>query len=163
MNATFGISKYVVHGKSKNYMATVNAYLTFEGNCEAAFTFYRSAFGVEFRDFNRFGEMPPQEGMPALSEEMKNRIMLVSLPISTETIFMGSDTVPGMGANISIGTNFSISIGVNSKEEADTLCTALSADGKVTMPLKVTFWDAYFGMWTDKFGINWMVNYDMPK
>jgi len=144
-------------------MATVNAYLTFEGNCEAAFNFYRSAFGGEFRDLNRFGEMPPQEGMPAPSEEMKNRIMHVSLPISSETILMGSDTMPGMGPDMTAGNNFSISIGVSSKEEADKLCDALSADGKVTMPLEVTFWGAYFGMWTDKFGINWMVNYDLPK
>ncbi len=144
-------------------MATVNAYLTFEGNCEAAFNFYRSAFGGEFRDLNRFSEMPPQEGMPATSEEMKNRIMHVSLPISAETILMGSDTMPGMGPDMTAGNNFSISIGVSSKEEADKLCDALSADGKVTMPLEVTFWGAYFGMWTDKFGINWMVNYDLPK
>jgi len=144
-------------------MATVNAYLTFEGNCEAAFDFYKSAFGGEFRDLNRFGEMPPQKGIPAPSGEMKNRIMHVSLPISEETILMGSDTMPGMGPDLTVGTNFSISIGVNSKEEADKLCEALSAGGKVTMPLEVTFWGAYFGMWTDKFGINWMVNYDLPK
>ena len=91
------------------------------GNCEAAFNFYKSAFGRAFKDLNRFGEMPPQEGMPPLSEEMKNRIMHVSLPISTETILMGSDTIPGMGPDITAGNNFSISIGVNSKEEADKL------------------------------------------
>ncbi|MCG2459168.1 VOC family protein [Flavobacteriaceae bacterium F89] len=144
-------------------MATVNVYLTFEGDCEAAFNFYRSAFGGGFKDFNRFGEMPPQEGMPTPSEEIKNRIMHVSLPISAETILMGSDTMPGMSPNITVGNNFSISLGVNSKEEADKLCDSLSAGGKVTMPLEVTFWGAYFGMWTDKFGINWMVNYDLPK
>lgn len=144
-------------------MATVNAYLTFEGNCEAAFNFYRSAFGGEFKDFNRFGEMPPQEGMPASTGEMDNRIMHVSLPISAETLLMGSDTMPGMAPDLTVGNNFSISIGVNSKEEADKLCEALSTGGKVNMPLEVTFWGAYFGMWTDKFGINWMVNYDLPK
>ena len=144
-------------------MATVNTYLTFEGNCEEAFNFYKAAFGGDFKDINRFGEIPPREGMPPLPEEMKNRIMHVSLPISAETILMGSDTMPGMGPDISVGNNFSISIGVNSKEEADTLCAALSNGGKVTMPLEVTFWNAYFGMWTDKFGINWMVNYDLPK
>ncbi len=144
-------------------MATVNAYLNFDGNCEAAFNFYKSAFGGEFRDLNRFGEMPPQEGMPPLADDMKNRIMHVSLPVSKETILMGSDTMPGMSPDMKIGDNFSISIGVNSKEEADKLCAALSAGGKITMPLEVTFWGAYFGMWTDKFGINWMVNYDLPK
>lgn len=144
-------------------MATVNAYLTFEGNCEAAFNFYKSAFGGEFSGINRFGEMPPQEGMPPIADEMKNRIMHVSLPVSKETILMGSDTIPGMSPNLTAGNNFSISLGVNSKEEADKLFAALSAGGKVTMPLEVTFWGAYFGMWTDQFGINWMVNYDLPK
>ncbi len=144
-------------------MATVNTYLTFEGNCEAVFNFYKSAFGKEFKDFNRFGEMPPQEGMPPLADEMKNRIMHVSLPISAETTLMGSDTLPGMGPKITAGNNFSISLGVNSKVEADKLCAALSAGGKITMPLAETFWGAYFGMWTDQFGINWMVNFDLPK
>lgn len=144
-------------------MATVNAYLTFEGNCEAAFNFYKSAFGGTFQNLNRFGEMPPQEGMPPLDDEMKNRIMHVSLPISAETILMGSDSMPGMSSKIIAGNNFSISLGVDSKEEADKLCAALSEGGKITMPLEVTFWGAYFGMWTDQFGINWMVNYDLPK
>ena len=89
--------------------------------------------------------------------------MHVSLPISSETVLMGSDTMPGMSPKLAVGNNYSISIGVVSKGEADKLCDALSAGGKVTMPLEVTFWGAYFGMWTDKFGINWMVNYDMPK
>ena len=144
-------------------MATVNAYLTFDGNCEAAFNFYKSAFGGEFRDLSRFGDMPPQEGMPPLPNEMKSRLMHVALPISTETILMGSDNMPGMSPDITMGNNFSVSIGVDSKEEADRLFAALSKDGKVTMPMEVTFWGAYFGMWTDKFGINWMVNYDEPK
>ena len=144
-------------------MAILNTYLVFEGNCEAAFNFYRSSFGGELIDLIRFGEMPPQEEMPPLPDEMKNRIMHVGLPISAETILMGSDTMPGMGPNTKIGNNFSISIGVSSKEEADRLMAALSEGGKVTMPLEVTFWSAYFGMWTDKFGINWMVDYDEPK
>lgn len=144
-------------------MPTVNAYLTFEGNCEAAFNFYKSAFGGEFSGLNRFGEMPQQKGMPPLTEEMKNRIMHVSLPISAETILMGSDTMSGMSPKMTVGNNFSISLGVNSREEADKLFAALSAGGKITMPLEVTFWGAYFGMWTDQFGVNWMVNYDLPK
>ncbi|MEO5910513.1 MAG: VOC family protein [Pelobium sp.] len=144
-------------------MATVNAYLIFDGNCETVFNFYKSALGGEFSIINRFGEMPPQEGMRRLSEDMKNRIMHVSLPISAETILMGSDNMPGMSPEITVGNNFSISLVVNSKEEADKLFMALSAGGKVTMPLEVTFWGAYFGMWTDQFGINWMVNYDLPK
>ncbi|WP_017258780.1 VOC family protein [Pedobacter arcticus] len=144
-------------------MATVNTYLTFDGNCEQAFEFYKSAFGGEFKDLTRFGEMPPQEGIPPLSEELKQRLMHVNLPISTETTLMGSDILPNMGTSFKVGDNFSVSIGVNSKEEADKLFAALSAGGKVTMPLETTFWGAYFGMWEDRFGVNWMINYDLPK
>lgn len=111
--------------------------------------------------WNRFGDMPPQEGMPPMAEEHKNRIMHVSLPVSKETVLMGSDTMPGMHV-LTQGNNFSISLGAGSKEEAKKLFDGLSAGGTVTMDLQDTFWGAYFGMWTDKFGINWMVNYDDP-
>ncbi|MET4080903.1 PhnB protein [Pedobacter sp. UYP30] len=139
-------------------MATVNTYLTFNGNCELAFKFYQSAFGGELKDFNRFGDMPQQEG----AAEDKNKIMHVNLPISAETTLYGSDSIDGFSPPLVIGNNFSISIAASSKEEADDLCTKLSAEGTVTMPLADTFWGAYVGMWTDQFGINWMVNYDKP-
>ena len=142
-------------------MTTVNTYLTFDGNCEEAFLFYQAVFGGEFVDKSKFGEMPPQEGMPSLSEADKNRILHITLPISDETILMGSDTMPGIH-NLNIGNNFSLSLNVDSKEEASQLFSKLSVGGVVTMPLEDTFWGAYFGMWTDKFGINWMVNYDDP-
>ena len=142
-------------------MATVNPYLMFDGNCKEAFDFYKSAFGKEFADINFFGDMPPQEGMPPISDEVKNRIMHMSLPISAETVLMGSDTMPGIHDH-QVGNNISLSINTDSREEADLIFTGLSAGGKVSMPLADTFWGAYFGMWTDKFGINWMVNYDDP-
>lgn len=142
-------------------MAIVNVYLTFDGECEEAFLFYQSVFGNEIPCWVKFSDMPPQEGMPPLSEEAKNRIMHVSLPISAETILMGSDSMPGVHTIVK-GNNFSISINANSKEEADQLFKKLSEGGTVTMPLQDTFWGAYFGMWTDKFGVQWMVNYDEP-
>lgn len=142
-------------------MTTVNTYLTFDGNCEEAFLFYQSVFGGEFPYIGKFGEMPPQEGMPPLSEEDKNRILHISLPISSETMIMGSDIMSGM-QKLNVGNNFSLSLDVDSKEEANKLFGKLSVGGTVTMPLEDTFWGAYFGMWTDKFGINWMVNYDDP-
>lgn len=142
-------------------MAEISPYLTFDGDCEEAFKFYHSVFGGEFPYMGRFGEMPPQEGMPPLSEDVKNRILHVSLPISKETVLMGSDSIPGMH-NIVKGNNFSISLNVHSREEAEKFFNGLSEGGTVTMPLEDTFWGAYFGMWTDKFGINWMVNYDDP-
>ncbi|QBO59080.1 VOC family protein [Chryseobacterium gotjawalense] len=143
-------------------MATINAYLTFDGTCEEAFNFYKSVFGGDFPMVGRFGDMPPQEGMPAMSDDVKNRIMHMTLPISAETILMGSDTMPGIHDH-KIGNNISLSINTDSKEEADRIFNGLSEGGVVTMPLADTFWGAYFGMWTDKFGINWMVNYDDPS
>jgi len=142
-------------------MATINSYLTFDGNCEEAFNFYKSVFGGEFPMVGRFGDMPPAEGMPPLPEDAKNRIMHITLPISEETILMGSDTMPGVHEH-KIGNNISLSINTNSREEAERVFHGLSEGGNVTMPLSDTFWGAYFGMWTDKFGINWMVNYDDP-
>lgn len=142
-------------------MATINPYITFDGQCEEAFRFYESAFGTTILQWNKFGDMPPSEGMPAVDDSYKNRIMHVSLPISKETILMGSDSLPGMGEN-KIGNNFSVSINTESKAEAEQLFSKLTVGGTITMQLQDTFWGAYFGMWTDKFGINWMVNYDDP-
>lgn len=142
-------------------MALVNVYLTFNGNCKEAFDFYKSVFGGEYQYIGTFGEMPPMEGSE-VSEGDKDKIMHVSLPISKETILMGSDAGGGWTDNYKAGNNFSISVNAGSTEEADKLFAGLSAGGQVTMPMADTFWGAYFGMFTDKFGINWMVNYDDP-
>jgi len=142
-------------------MATVNIYLTFNGDCKPAFEFYKSVFGGEFPYMGTFGEMPPQDGKEIPGED-KDKVMHVTLPISQETLLMGSDNVAEMSSNLKVGNNFSVSINADSKEEADKLFNGLSEGGQVTMPLEDTFWGAYFGMFTDKFGINWMVNYDDP-
>lgn len=142
-------------------MATVNVYLTFDGNCKEAFDFYKSAFGKEYQYIGTFGEMPPAEGQEA-KEDDKDKIMHVTLPISQETTLMGSDAGGEWGSQLKTGNNFSVSINAESKDEADRLFNGLSAGGQVTMPMADTFWGAYFGMFTDKFGINWMVNYDDP-
>lgn len=143
-------------------MATVNVYLTFNGNCEEAFNFYKSVFGGDFPYIGKFGDMPPNEECETLSDAEKNKIMHVSLPISKETMLMGSDSAGEGAPSFVQGNNFSLSLNTDSREEADRLCAALSEGGQITMPLSDTFWGAYFGMWTDKFGINWMVNYDDP-
>ena len=139
-------------------MATTNTYLNFNGNCEEAFTFYKSVFGGEFNYLGRFNEMPPQ-AENQMSEVHGKLIMHVSLPIGT-SILMGSDT-GGEWANSYVqGNNFSVSITADSKEEADRLFAGLSDGGKVTMPLNETFWGDYFGMLIDKFGIGWMMSFN---
>jgi PhnB protein len=139
-------------------MTTVNPYLMFNGNCEEAFLFYKSVFGGEFPYIGKFKEAPAEEGGEELSEEDANRIMHVSLPIGN-TILMGSDSHPKYG-DVVFGSNFQISINVESTEEADRIFNELSAEGKIFMPMDKTFWGSYFGMFQDKFGISWMVNFD---
>jgi PhnB protein len=139
-------------------MARINPYLTFNGNCEEAFTFYKSIFGGEWM-MMKFKDAPPMPGMP---ESANNLVMHVSLPISKETSLMGSDANPTMG-KVNIGQHMSLSIVVDSKEEATRVFKALSSGGKITMPIADMFWGAYFGMLEDKYGFTWMVNYDYPK
>jgi len=138
-------------------MATVNIYLTFNGRCKAAFDFYKSVFGGDYPYVGTYGDMPPQEGMAPIPEDMKDRIMHISLPISKETVLMGSDNGGDWAPEITVGNNFSISVLAESTAETDRIFHALAAGGNVTMPLANTFWGAYFGMLTDKFGINWMI------
>jgi PhnB protein len=140
-------------------MATINAYLTFNGTCEEAFLFYQSVFGGEFPYLGRYKDMPKtDEGY--YPPEDSEKIMHISLPISKETILMGSDSSQAFGQATIIGNNISLSINTDSEEEATRLFNELSTGGNITMPLNKTFWGAFFGMFTDKFGIHWMVNYD---
>ena len=140
-------------------MTTVNPYLIFNGQCEEAFLFYKSVFGGEFAHFGKFKDMPADDNAPKMTAEDSNRIMHVSLPISKETVLMASDTTSGYG-DVTFGNNFSVSINTDSATEADKLFAGLSAGGNIIMPMEKTFWGAYFGMFTDKFGINWMINFD---
>ena len=142
-------------------MTTINTYLAFDGNCEAAFNFYKEVLGCEFTTISKFKEMPEDPRYP-VAEADKNRLMHVSLPISEESVLMGSDTGGEWSAKFNLGNNFSISINADSKTEADRLFNELSQGGKITMPMEKTFWDSYFGMFTDKFGIQWMVSFADP-
>lgn len=140
-------------------MTTINPYLNFNGDCEEAMEFYRSVFGGKFATFSRFGDMG--SGMPLAPGEEK-RILHASLPIGDHFVIMASDCPTSYG-EVNVGNNVSISIGADSEEEATRIFNGLSYGGSVTMPLQKTFWGAFFGMWTDKFRINWMVNYDYPQ
>ncbi|MEO0998460.1 MAG: VOC family protein [Pseudomonadota bacterium] len=137
-------------------MTNLNPYLTFDGNCRESFEFYRSVFGGEFTDFNTFGDGPPEM---EVKEGDRDKVMHVSLPVGS-TVLMGSDSAEGYGLPPTVGTNFSISIAGDDTAEADRLFAALSDSGSVGMPMQDTFWNAYFGMCRDRFGINWMINVD---
>lgn len=139
-------------------MTTASIYLIFNGNCREAFEFYRSVFGGEFESVSTFGEMPPFEGAPSLPNDAKDLIMHMALPIGESSLLMGSDDGGSMGPEVTAGNNFSIMINTESVEETDRIFGALSEGGNITMPLANTFWDSYFGMLTDRFGISWMVS-----
>jgi PhnB protein len=143
-------------------MTTINPYLTFSGNCEEAFNFYKSVFGGEFPYVGKFKDMPENPECK-VAEADKEKIMHISLPISKETVLMGSDSSEAFGQATVQGNNFSISINTETVEEATRLFKGLSAGGKVTMPLDKTFWGAYFGMFIDKFGMQWMVNCNLEE
>lgn len=140
-------------------MAKVNTYLNFSDNTEEVFNFYKSVFGGEFiGEISRFGDMPPQEGMPPMSEKTKQLVMHISLPILGGHVLMGSDCPQEMGLEVSMGNNMHISLGPDTREETKRLFDALSEGGKITMDLDDMFWGAYYGSCTDKFGVQWMLN-----
>ena len=133
----------------------LNAYLHFDDNCRQAFEFYRSVFGGEFDTVLTFADGPPD--MPDLPDHEKQRIMHVSLPVRNG-VLMGSDSCSAFGGPPSVGNNFSISITADDRAETDRVFAALSNGGKVEMEPQDMFWGSYFGMCTDRFGVNWMVN-----
>lgn len=142
-------------------MKHLNVYVHFKDNCEEAFRFYQSVFGGEFESLMRYGEMPPEEGMPPIPEADKNLLMHITLPIGKTTKLMGSDMAGPWAEGLSSGNNFAISLNMESRTEADKVFAGLAADGKVTMEMQDTFWDSYFGSLEDKFGINWMISFDL--
>lgn len=142
-------------------MATINPYLNFAGNTEDAFTFYKSVFGGEFLTVQRFKDTPEADRVP---DHEKNMIMHIALPIGKGNILMGTDALESMGHKITRGNNYHISVSADSKEEAARHFKGLAEGGTIVIPFEKAFWGAYFGMLTDKFGTQWMVNFDeSPK
>ncbi len=139
-------------------MTTINSYLSFNGNCEEAFTFYKSVFGGEFAYLGRYKDMPAAD--KPIPDSEKEKIMHVSLPISKETMLFGADSSEMFGQKTKFGDNISLSVNTESETEAKRIFDALSVGGHIVMPLEKTFWGALFGMFADKFGVCWMVNYD---
>ena len=141
-------------------MARVSTYVNFPGSTEEAFNFYKSVFKAEFvNGIQRFGDMPADPNQAPMSESVKKMVLHVELPILGGHILMGTDAPKEMGFNVVQGNNMYINLESDSKEEATRLFNELSAGGKIEMPIQDMFWGAYFGSLTDKFGINWMVNY----
>jgi PhnB protein len=141
-------------------MARVSTYLNFPSNTEAAFNFYKSVFGGEFNGpVHRFADIPAQPGQPPLAEADKNLVMHVELPVfGGAHVLMGTDAPESMGFKVAAGNNVSINLEPDTRADADRLFKGLSAGGQVEMPMQDMFWGAYFGSFTDRFGVKWMVN-----
>lgn len=136
-------------------MALINPHINFNGNAEEAFMFYKSVFGGEFAKVMRFKDLSSPEN--PFSESEANKIMHIALPIGNN-ILMANDVPESMGP---INENRSkISISTESKEEDDKLFSGLSAGGQIEMSISDSPWGSYFGMFRDKYGIEWMVDFD---
>ena len=142
-------------------MTTINPWINFNGNAEEAFTFYKSVFGGEFAKVIRFQDLASPEF--AVAEKEKNKIMLITLPIGKSNMLMAND-VPEIMGQVNENENRSkISVSMESKEEADKLFNGLSAGGKVEVPMDDSPWESYFGMFRDKYGIEWIIEFSPSK
>ncbi len=140
-------------------MAQINPHINFNGNAEEAFTFYKSVFGGEFAKIIRFKELSGTE-FP-VSEKEADKIMHIALPIGT-SILMGNDVPEILGRTNENENRSKIAISAESKDEAARLFNGLSAGGQIEMPMEESPWGSFFGMFRDKYGIEWMVDFD-PK
>ena len=138
----------------------VCTYVNFPGNTEEAFLFYQTVFGTEFvaPGIQRFGDIPADPNQPPMAAVLKTMILHVELPLLDNHILMGTDAPKEMGFTVTRGNNMHISLEPETREEATRIFTQLSEGGEISMPLQDMFWGAYFGSFTDKFGINWRVN-----
>ncbi len=140
-------------------MAQINPYIHFNGNAEEAFTFYQSVFGGEFSMIVRFKDMATAEY--PVSESEADKIMHIALPIGEHSVLMGSDTPEFMGKHNENENRSKISISAESKEEANHLFNGLSAGGQIEVPIAESPWGSYFGMFRDKFGFEWIVDFNL--
>lgn len=141
----------------------VATYINCPGNTEEAFRFYQSVFRTEFKGgIQRFGDIPPSPDQPPVSEQLKNMVLHIELPLPGGHILMGTDAPKEMGFTMIQGNNMHINLEPESREETERVFRELSEGGNISMPLRDMFWGAYYGSFTDRFGINWMLNFQ-PK
>ena len=139
-------------------MAFINPHINFNGNAEEAFTFYKSVFGGSFSKIMRFKDIA-SEDFP-VSEKEENKIMHIALPIGKSNMLMGNDVPEILGKTNENENRSKIVITAESKQEADKLFHGLSVDGQIEAPIGDSPWGSYFGCFRDKYGIEWIVEYD---
>ncbi|RZJ69157.1 VOC family protein [Flavobacterium sp.] len=142
-------------------MAIINPHINFNGNAEEAFNFYKAAFGGEFSKIIRFKDIASADFQ--VDEKEENKIMHIALPIGKTNVLMANDVPEFMGKVDENENRSKISVSAESREEADNLYNALSQGGQVEMPIADSPWGSYFGMFRDKYGIEWMVEFDSSQ
>lgn len=141
-------------------MARVNTYLNFMGKTEEAFNFYKKVFGTEFISLTRMKDMPRPEGAPSLSPADGDLIMNIQLPITNGHILMATDMIEAMGHNLKVGNNVTISLDLDSQEEAERIYSQLLINSPESSgPLAQMPWGALWGSCEDQFGTRWMISY----
>ena len=141
-------------------MARVNTYLNFMGKTEEAFNFYKNIFGTEFISLTRMKDMPRPEGAPTLSAEESNLIMNVQLPITNGHVLMATDMIASLGHKVQVGNNVTISLDLDSKEDAERIYSALLTNSPENSgPLAAMPWGALWGSCQDQYGIRWMISF----
>ena len=140
-------------------MARVNTYLNFQGNTEEAFNFYKDVFGTEFISVTRMKDMPRPAGAPALLEADAEKIMNIQLPITNGHVLMATDALESLGHKVNAGNNVTISLDLDSAEEAQRIYSKLMINSPENSgPLAPMPWGAMWGSCQDQFGIRWMVS-----
>jgi PhnB protein len=142
-------------------MTTINPWINFNGNAEEAFTFYKSVFGGEFTKIIRFKDLASTEFPVAEKEE--NKIMYIALPIDKGNVLIANDVPEFMGQVNENENRSKISVNTDSKEEAERLFSGLSVGGKIEGPMGNSPWGTYAGMFRDKYGIEWIIEFSSSK
>lgn len=132
------------------------AYITFNGNTEEALNFYKTALDGTITSIQRLGDSPNGAQLP---DAEKKKIMHIALEAPNGVKLMASDFFDFSGEKFNAGNNFSLSLHPDSEALSDKLFKSLSEGGTITVPMSKAPWGDYFGMFTDKFGVKWMINH----
>jgi PhnB protein len=151
----------IMESSQNPHMKSISPYLNFKDRTEEAFNFYKAVFGGEFTMLQRFKDMPP--GSAKVGDAEKDLILHVSLSLGNGIVIMGSDAPEAHGLKVVQGNNVHISINAESEEEAERLYKELSSGGKVDMPLQKMFWGAMYAGFADRFGVHWMINFNLEQ
>ncbi|RYY37565.1 MAG: VOC family protein [Sphingobacteriaceae bacterium] len=139
-------------------MRTINPWINFNGNAEEAFNFYKSVFGGEFTKIVRFKDLASDDFQ--VPENEANKIMHIALPLGKHNVLIANDVPEFMGRVNESENRSKIVVNAESREEADKIFNGLSTSGDIEGPIGDSPWGTYAGMFRDKYGIEWIIEFD---